>query len=68
MKNSNKALYIVGDTNLNLTDYETNIKVKNYLNPLFQKNFIPVINKPTKVSRNDATIIDHINTNHFLNN
>ena len=41
MKNSNKAIYIVGDTNLNLIDYETNIKVKDYLNLLFQKNFIP---------------------------
>ena len=58
----------MGDTNLNLIDYETNIKVKNYLNLLFQKNFIPVTNKPARVSRNDATIIDHINTNHFLNN
>ena len=61
MKNSNKAIYIVGDTNLNLIDYKTNIKVKNYLNLLFQKNIIPVINKPARVSRNNATIIDHIN-------
>ena len=68
MKNSNKAIYIVGDTNLNLIDYETNIKVKNYLNLLFQKNVIPLINEPTRVSHNNATIIDHINTNHFLNN
>ena len=68
MKNSNEAIYLVGDTNLNLIDYETNIKVKNYLNLLFQKNFISVINKPTRVSRINATIIDHINTNHFLNN
>ena len=59
---------MVGDTNLNLIDYETNIKVKNRLDLLFQKNFIPVINKLTRVSRNNATIIDHINTNHFLNN
>ena len=49
MKNSSKARYIVDDANLNLIDYETNIKVKNYLNLLFQKNFIPVINKPTGV-------------------
>ena len=68
MKNSNKAIYIVGDTNLNLIDYETNIKVKNYLNLLFQKNFIPVINKPTTISRNNATIIDHININNCLSN
>ena len=58
----------VGGTNLNLIDYETNITFKNYLNLLFQKNFIPVINKPTRVPRNNATIMDHINTNHFLNN
>ena len=62
MKNYNKAIYTVDDTNLNLIYYETNIKVKNYLNLLFQKNY-PVINKPTRVSRNNATIIDHINTN-----
>ena len=68
MKNSNKVLYKVGCTNLNLIDYETKIEVKNYLNLLFQKNFIPSIHKPTNVSRNNATIIDHINTNHFLNN
>ena len=57
MKNSNKAIYILGNKNLNLIDYEANIKVKNYLNLLFQKHFIPVINKPTRVSRNNATII-----------
>ena len=28
MKNSSKARYIVDDANLNLIDYETNIKVK----------------------------------------
>ena len=53
--------------NVNLIYYETNIKVKNYLNLLIQKNY-SVINKPTRVSRNNATIIDHINANHFLNN
>ena len=67
MKNYNKSIYAVDDTNLNLIYYETNIKVKNYLNLLFKKCY-PVINKPTNVSRNNATIIDYINTNHFLNN
>ena len=65
MKNSNKAIYIVGNTNLNLIDCETKIKVKNYLNLLFQKNVILVISKPTRVSRNNAAIIDHINRNLF---
>ena len=65
MKNSNKAIYIVGNTNLNLINCETKIKVKNYLNLLFQKNVILVISKPTRVSRNNAAIIDHINRNLF---
>ena len=37
MKNYNKAIYTVDDTNLNLIYYETNIKVKNYLNLLVKK-------------------------------
>ena len=39
MNNSNKAIDTVDDRNLNLLDYETNIKVKNCLNLLFQKNY-----------------------------
>ena len=65
MRNSNKTtyIYIIGNTN---HDCETNVKVKNYLNLLFIKKIIPVIIKPT--SRNNATMIDHINTNNFLDN
>ena len=68
LKKRKMAIYIVGDTNLNLIHCKTNIKVENYLNLLFQKTFVPVINKQARVSGNNATIIDHINTNHFLNN
>ena len=66
MKNSNKAKYTIDDANLNLIDCETN--VKNFPNLLFQEKTIPVINKSTTVSCNNTTVIDHINTNHFLNN
>ena len=51
--------------NLNLLDYNVNAKVKTYANLLFQKYFIPLISKPTKISKTNATI-DHINTNNFL--
>ena len=67
IKNSDKAIY-TQITDLILIDYEMNVKVKNYLKLSFQKNFIPFINKWTRVSRNNATIIDCINKNHFLNN
>ena len=39
MKNSNKAKYTVDDTNFNLIDCEANIKVKSFLDLLFQKNY-----------------------------
>ena len=60
-------MYINHDCETNTNhDCETNVKVKNYLNLLFIKTIIPVIIKPT--SRNNATMIDHINTNNFLDN
>ena len=41
MKNSNEAIYVVGDKNFNLIDYETNFEVKNYLNSYFKITLFP---------------------------
>ena len=60
VKNNGKDLYIVGDMNLNLLDHRSNSKVKEYLNIVSQNLLIPMINKPTRVSKSNATIIDHI--------
>ena len=54
-KNSNKMLQKAGDFNKNLLEYE---KCKN--------SMIPTINKPTRVTRQGATAIDHILTNCFV--
>ena len=35
--------YLLGDFNLNLLDYDTNLKVKFYCNTAFSHNFIPII-------------------------
>ena len=66
-KNKRKDLYIVGDLDLKLLDHSTNSKVKDYLNIVFQNLLIPMICKPTRASKSNATIIDHILTNSFLN-
>ena len=47
----------------NVLDYESNKKVQHFLSSMFQYNMIPTINKPTRVTRNTATAIDHIITN-----
>ena len=66
-KHTNKPIYLTGDFNLNLLDYNTNAKVKSYLNIMFARSFVPLINKPTRISKNNSTIIDHILTNAFIN-
>ena len=51
-----------------LVDYETVTKVKNFFNLIFEHGLIPVINKPTRITKKSATAIDHIITNSFLKN
>ena len=49
-----------------MLDHRTNTKVKDDLNLTFQNFLIPVINKPTQVTKANTTLIDHILTNDFL--
>ena len=43
------------------------MKVKDFVNITFQNSLIPLINKPTRVTGTNATEIDHILINAFLN-
>ena len=64
-KNSNKAMHIAGDVSLNLLDHNTNRKVHNFLSLIYRHGMIPLINKPTRVTRKTGTATDHILTNSF---
>ena len=64
-KATDKTCLLVGDLNLNLIDYQSNAKVRNFVNLLFQHSLVPIINKPTRVTKNNATLIDYIVTNSF---
>ena len=57
---SNKAVFLLGDFNLNALDYDTNEVVKDLFNPVFQNGFLPIIQRPMRVTRTRATAIDHI--------
>ena len=50
--------YLVCNFNLNILDYETNTKVKNFFNLMFQHGLVPVINKKTGIINSDIS-------NHF---
>ena len=49
----------LGDININLNN-EGNDDTSTYLNNYFEKNFIPCITVPTRVTDHSATTIDHI--------
>ena len=49
--------------NVDLLKFETNVKTNEYLDAIFSNGFIPIITKPTRVSRSSATLIDHMYTN-----
>ena len=55
-----KEVIMAGDFNMNLLDFEQNKKVQNFLDMMFGHSMMPVINKPTRVTKNTTTAIDHI--------
>ena len=59
----NKEIYLTGDMNLNLFNYDTNSHVRDLLNTLLQNNILPTINQATRVTKVSATCIDNIFTN-----
>ena len=63
----NKKMFFLGDYNLNCLDYQNNTKVRNFFDILFSYGMIPIINKPTRVTKTSATAIDNIFINSFFN-
>ena len=64
---TNKELVLVGDFNINVLDFNESKMVQNFVNLMFRHGLIPTINKPTRVTRNTATAIDHIIINSVIN-
>ena len=60
---SNKQIFILGDFNINLLNYNSNTPTTNFVNFLFSKQFLPYIIHPCRVSGNTSTLIDNIFSN-----
>ena len=58
---------ITGDFDINLLDFENNKKVQSFVNLMFPCGMVPVINKPTRVTRYTVTAINHVFTNSNIN-
>ena len=55
----------MGDFNINLLEFENNKKVQSFVNLMLCCGMVPVINRPTWVTR--YTAIDHMFTNTIIN-
>ena len=62
-KLENKLYYLMGDYNINLSNYETHELTVNFIDTIYSYAFVPLINRPTRVSKYSATLIDNILTN-----
>ena len=52
--------YIMGDFNINLLNHYLSPPVENFITQMISKNFLPIINRPTKVTPHSCTLIDNI--------
>ena len=58
--------YLMGDVNINLINHASHKSTGDYLDLIYSNGFIPLINRPTRVTEQSATLIDHIITNDFV--
>ena len=52
--------HIMGDFNINLFDHSLSPPVKNFINQMISKNFLPIINLPSRVTPLSFTQIDNV--------
>ena len=57
--------YIMGDFNLDLLKHELHRPTERCLDTMYANSYIPMINRPTRVTRNTSTLIDNIFTNNY---
>ena len=63
LNKKNRIFYLLGDFNLNLLKYAIDNNIKSYIDSIYSISCINVIDKPTRVTEDSSTLIDHIYTN-----
>lgn len=67
LNRENNTVYLLGDFNINLLNINSHRLTADFLETIFSYSFLPIINKPTRVKNNSATIIDNILCNDVQN-
>ncbi len=56
----NKYVYLLGDYNINLLNVGSHSPTTEFIDTMFSSSFIPLINRPTRITNDTATITDNI--------
>ena len=68
VQNEKNKIFIIGDFNLNCLNYNEDSNIRHFYHKVFELRFIPLIDKPTMVCKNSATIVENILTNCVFDN
>ena len=60
VKTDKHTCYLLGDLNIDLLRHEVHRQTAEFLDIMYSNGFIPLINRPTRVTAETATVIDHI--------
>ena len=63
IKAEKKTCYLMGDWNINLLSYDSHEDTSSFVDMMYSYGFLPLINRPTRVTKSSATIIDNIFSN-----
>lgn len=63
LNDENRNCYILGDFNINTLEKSSNQNIKKYTNMIKSVNFHNIIKRPTRITSNSATCLDHFYTN-----
>ena len=66
MSGENKTLYLMGDFNMNLLNFENHHPTNNFLETLYSYSLTPLITKLTRITENTAKLLDNIFTNKYM--
>ena len=68
LKRENKSIYLMGDFNINLLETDNHLPSAEFIENMYSFGLFPLINKPTRVRNDTATLIDNIFSNNIDGN
>ena len=67
LEREHKYCYLTGDYNINLLNYSKHAETTSFIDILYAHSFMSLINRPTRVAKESATLIDNVFTNCYSN-